>query len=437
MKHRREILAIAIPAIISNLSTPVLSLVDVAVTGHIGAAVYIGAIAVGGAMFNMLYWLFGFLRMGSSGLTAQAFGADDKARESLVLWRALLVALGAGALMVLLSGPLCRLVLGFMDADGATAALASRYFRICIWGAPAVLASYSMAGWFVGMQNSRAAMWMAICTNVINIAVSLALVFGFGMKIEGVATGTLTAQWLGLIPGVVIIARRYRPAFPPRRQLLAASELLAFSRVNADIFLRTCCLVAVTLWFTHAGAVQGTDILAANALLLQLFMLFSYFMDGFAYAGEALAGKYDGGSDHERLHSLIAALLRTGTACSVAFAVLYGLAGEWFMSILTSDAGVVATARAYLPWAVALPLCAYLAFVWDGICIGLVATRAMLVAMVVAVGLFFVIYFAAGQSLGNHALWLAFDSYLFVRGILEWIIARRLRLRRTGRSRRA
>ncbi len=422
MKHRREIFAIAWPAIVSNLTTPVLGLVDVAITGHIGAAVYIGAIAVGGTMFNMLYWLFGFLRMGSSGLTAQAYGAADTARQALVLYRALMLAIAAGALMILLSEPLGQQILDFMDADDATGTLAGRYFGICIWGAPAVLATYAMSGWFIGMQDSRSAMAVAIATNVVNIAVSLALVYGLGWKIEGVATGTTVAQWAGAILGAVIIAIRYRPVRQPLKKMLERRQLAAFFKINTDIFLRTCCLVAATLWFTHAGAVQGTDVLAANALLLQLFMLFSFFMDGFAYAGEALAGKYAGATDQKSLRSLIRALLATGAICAMVFAALYFIAGEWFIGMLAEDKTVVALARRYLPWAVIIPATGFLAFIWDGIFVGLIETRAMLLSMAAAIVVYFALYFPLADKLGNNAIWLAFNAYLLTRGVIEWLL---------------
>ena len=388
MKHKKEVLAIAVPAIISNITTPLLGLVDVAITGRIGAAVYIGAIAVGGTMFNMLYWLFGFLRMGSSGLTAQAYGASDARGQALVLWRALLVGALAGMVMIGMSQPLCSVVLGFMDADGATASLAASYFRICIWGAPAVMCTYALSGWFLGMQDSRSAMWMAVATNVANILLSGTLVFGL-------------------------------------RDILDHPRLVAFFKVNADIFLRTCCLVAVTVWFTHAGALSGADILAANALLLQLFMLFSYFMDGFAYAGEALAGKYFGRGDRTGMSGLVRELLLTGLGWALVFSALYALCGEWFLRMLADVPSVVDTARAYLAWAAVIPLCGFLAFIWDGIYVGITATRSMLVAMAAALVVFFGVYVSLREYMGNHALWLAFDIYLLVRGAVEWLLWRR------------
>lgn len=429
LRHSSEILAIALPAIISNLATPVLGLVDVAITGHIGNAVYIGAIAVGGTVFNMLYWLFGFLRMGSSGLTAQACGAGDRGRCDTILFRALIIGMLVGLLLIALSGPICSVVLGFMDADGATAALADRYFGICIWGAPAVMVSYAIMGWFVGMQDSRSAMWVSIFINLANIVTSLVLVFGLGWKIEGVATGTLTAQWAGAILGLTVVMRRYRPQPQALSVVLDRRRLLSFFRINADIFLRTCCLVAVTLWFTHAGALQGPVILAANAVLLQLFILFSYFMDGFAYAGEALAGKYAGaqsaGIDMARgrsLHTLLRELLVAGVACALLFSLLYLLAGSAFVSLLTDDSGVVQAARRYLPWCMAVPLCGFLAFIWDGIFVGLTHTRYMLAAMLVALAVFFGLYFGLRTHMGNDCLWLAFDAYLIARGLVSWTL---------------
>ena len=429
LRHSSEILAIALPAIISNLTTPVLGLVDVAITGHIGNAVYIAAIAVGGTVFNMLYWLFGFLRMGSSGLTAQACGAGDRGRCDTILFRALIIGMLVGLLLIALSGPICSVVLGFMDADGATAALADRYFGICIWGAPAVMVSYAIMGWFVGMQDSRSAMWVSIFINLANIVTSLVLVFGLGWKIEGVATGTLTAQWAGAILGLTVVMRRYRPQPQALSVVLDRRRLLSFFRINADIFLRTCCLVAVTLWFTHAGALQGPVILAANAVLLQLFILFSYFMDGFAYAGEALAGKYAGaqsaGIDMARgrsLHTLLRELLVAGVACALLFSLLYLLAGSAFVSLLTDDSGVVQAARRYLPWCMAVPLCGFLAFIWDGIFVGLTHTRYMLAAMLVALAVFFGLYFGLRTHMGNDCLWLAFDAYLIARGLVSWTL---------------
>lgn len=402
-----------------------------AITGHIGAAVYIGAIALGGTVFNTLYWLFGFLRMGTSGLAAQAFGSGDVRAQNKILLRSLTIGLIIGLLLIALSQPFGGFILSIMDSETDTRILALRYFNICIWGAPAVMLSYGLSGWFLGMQNSKAQMWVAIVTNVVNICVSPALVFGLGWKIEGVAIGTVTAQYVGLAVGIAILLRKFKVSWLPLREVLELKPLTAFFRINSDIFLRTVCLVAVTLWFTHAGALQGTDILAANALLLQLFMLFSYFMDGFAFAGEALAGKYAGRSDNANLHSLVKALLHIGVSFAITFCAIYLLAGEQIVRLLAEDKSVVAIARQYLPWAAAIPLCGFLAFIWDGIFIGLLRTRAMLTAVFTALCGFFIIYLSLRGTLGNDALWAAFNTYLLIRGIVSAILGKNLWLHKT------
>lgn len=417
MNIRKEVLKLAVPAIVTNITTPLLSLADMAITGHIGDAIYIGAIAVGGTLFNSLYWLFNFLRMGTGGLAAQAFGSG-KGRDT-VLWRSSLLAVGFGVLLILLGTPLRDIALRFMDADGATQVLAARYFSICIWGAPAVLLTYVAMGWLVGMQNTRATMWTAIATNLINIAVSATLVFGIGWKIEGVAIGTLTAQWCGIIIAFSIIFLKYHPKRCPLSEILQKKEIKRFLSINTDIFLRTACIVAVTLWFTHVGAQTGAITLAANALLLQLFMLMSFFLDGFAYAAEALAGKYGGAGDSKSLHTLIRYLVQIGFYFAAGFAVIYSLCGKTILQLLTDNHNVVELAMTYLPWAVAMPLCGFGAFVYDGILVGLTRTRIMLTTMAAAAVVFFAFGLLLRSAMGNHALWFAFDAYLLTRSLIE------------------
>ena len=416
---RRQILAIALPAIISNITTPLLAMIDVAIVGHIGSAGYIAAIALGSSMFNMLYWLFGFLRMGSSGVTAQAFGAGDTRAVAILLYRALFVGLVIGLLIFAIGSPVADIMLRFMDADAATKPLARLYFLIAIAGAPATLGSFALSGWFLGMQNSRATMWMAIVTNIVNIAASLFLVFGIGLRIEGVAIGSAIAQWTGFSFGLAIAVFRYRPRIPAFAELLSLHDLKRFFSINADIFLRTLCLVAVTVWFTRAGSVQGVGILAANALLLQLFMFFSYFMDGFAFAGEALAGKFHGAGDSVSLSRLITSLTRIGILLAIAFCIIYYFCGDAILSLLTDDRSVLSICSDYRLWATVVPLAGTLAFVWDGILIGLTRTRAMLLAMTTSSALFFIFYFLTRDTLDNHGLWLSFIIYLAARGLFE------------------
>ena len=426
-KINKAILAIAVPAIVSNITTPLLGLVDVAIVGHIGSAVYIGAIAVGSTMFNMLYWLFGFLRMGTAGLTSQSCGAGDFHSSSASLRRALLMAFVFAAVLIVLSRPLGYLALDFLDADDATAPLARKYFSIAIFGAPAALGMYSLNGWLLGMQNTRSPMLVALLTNVVNIAISATLVFGFGMKIEGVATGTLSAQWIGFPPAMAVVWYKYHPEKIPFAELIRRNALGRLFKINLDIFLRTLCLVGVTAWFTRAGAAQSVDILAANALLMQLFMFFSYFSDGFAFAGEALAGKHFGAGDNDALRTVVAALLRWGLWIALGFTALYFAAGEFVLRLLTDEGDVISTAKEYLPWAVSIPICGIAAFIYDGIFVGLTATRRMLVSVASGMAVFFIIYFALMPSMGNHALWLAFVTYLAVRGLSLHFLMRRLK----------
>ena len=424
----RRILHLAIPSIVSNITVPLLGLVDVTIVGHLGATAYIGAIAVGGLLFNILYWNFGFLRMGTSGLTSQAYGRKDKEAEIRVLVQAVSVGLFSALAMLILQYPIERLAFRLLDTSAEVEQYAVTYFRICIWGAPAVLAQYSFTGWFIGMQNSRYPMYIAIVMNVINIVCSSCFVFLFGMKVEGVALGTVVAQYSGVMMALGFWYYNYkelrgRITFKGSLQLIAMRRFFA---VNRDIFLRTLCLIGVTTFFTSTGARQGDVILAVNTLLMQLFTLFSYIMDGFAYAGEALSGRYVGACNLVQLKRAVKALFCWGVVLSLVFTLLYGIGGENFLGLLTNDTVVIETAGRYFYWVLAIPLAGFAAFLWDGILIGATATRFMLWAMLVASGSFFVIYYCFSGATNNHTLWLAFLVYLALRGIMQTIWSRRV-----------
>lgn len=419
--HKR-ILAIALPAIAANITTPLLGLVDTAIVGHMGSPVYIGAIAVGGIMYNVLYWLFAFLRGGTSGLTAQAYGADDAHAYSLTLWRSLSVAGAISLLLVMLQRPLGEVLCLFFDADAETSALAMEYFYILIYGAPAVMGLYALSGWFLGMQNSRMLMWTSLVINVVNIATSLVLVYGLDMGIAGVALGTLVSQWVGFGTGWLFM-RRYRLVSIHLREILRHG-LGRFFSVNFHLMLRTACMIAVTVWFTRVGASQGAVVLAVNSLLIQLFLLFSYMMDGFAYAGQALAGRYVGARDAVSLRRCVRGVFVWGGAMACLFTALYTLGGQAFLGMLSSDGEVVEASREYFFWALTIPMAGFPAFVWDGIYIGVTLTRELFFSVAVASGAFFVVYFSLYPLWGNHALWLAFIVYLVLRGLLQTILYR-------------
>ena len=424
----RKILALAIPSIIANITTPLLGLVDTAVVGHMGSAVYIAAIAVGGVMFNMLYWLFSFLRAGTSGLSAQAYGAADLRQSTLVLYRAMAVASATGIIMIALQHPIAEGLTGFLEPDCSTEPLSRLYFRILIWGAPAMLGTYALSGWFLGMQNSRMIMWTSLIINVVNISASLILVYAAGWKIEGVATGTLIAQWSGLGAGLLFI-RGHSLTKVSLAEIFLPAELRRFFSVNIFVMLRTACMIAVTLWFTRAGASQGAVILAVNTLLMQLFLLFSYMMDGFAFAGEALVGRYVGARDTASLHRCIRNTFRWGISLALVFTALYFLGGEWFLSLLSSDRDVITASGEYWLWALTIPLAGFAGFVWDGVYIGTTMTRELLITMFAAMVVFFVTELSLYPLWGNHALWLAFILYLTTRGISQWIVFRMMRNR--------
>lgn len=416
----RQILHIALPSIVSNITVPLLGLIDVSIVGHLGAASYIGAIAVGGMLFNMIYWLFGFLRMGTGGLTAQAYGRHDLQEVTRILLRSLSISLLLALALLLLQYPIRNIAFMCMDTSEEVRQLATLYFHICIWGAPATLGLYGFTGWYIGMQNSRFPMYIAITQNIVNIAASLFFVFALGMKVEGVALGTLVAQYAGLAMACLLWLAYYRPLrkYLLQKALFDRTEMKRFFQVNRDIFIRTLCLIAVTVFFTSTGAAYGDVVLAVNALLMQLFTLFSYFMDGFAYAGEALTGKYIGAKDNQSLRLTIQHLFKWGIALSLLFTLLYGAGGKSFLGLLTNDTSVISASEEYIYWVLAIPLAGFSAFLLDGICIGATATHLMLRSMLVASASFFLLYYGLHDTLGNHALWMAFIVYLALRGIV-------------------
>lgn len=417
----RKILRLAIPSIAANITTPLLALVDTAIVGHMGSELYIAAIAVGGVMFNMLYWLFSFLRGGTSGLSAQACGANDSRASTLVLRRSLIVASGAGILMVLLQQPVFLLLSWFLDAGRETTVLASLYFHILIYGAPAVLGNYAMSGWFLGMQNSKMLLWVSLVINIVNILSSLLLVYGLDMGIAGVATGSLIAQWTGFAAGFLFL-RRYRLTSTPLADILRWKGLKRFFSINLDVMLRTMCMIAVTLWFTRAGSRQGPLILAVNTMLMQLFLLFSYMMDGFAFAGEALVGKFVGAHDISSLRLCVRRLFVWGAIWAAFFTLLYVVGGEEFLGLLSNDSNVITASREYFIWALTVPFAGFAAFAWDGVFIGATMTRGLLLSMFGAMVTFFITYLFLYPAMGNHALWLAFILYLIMRGLLQTLI---------------
>lgn len=450
----REILRIALPSIITNITVPLLGIVDLAIVGHLDNQAAIGAIAVGGLIFNMVYWLFNFLRMGSSGLTAQAFGRGDLASMRRVLQMGLTVALCCGVGIVLIQRPVEWVAHVVVAPTEQVWALALQYFRVRIWAAPAVLALFAMNGWLVGNQNSRYPLYIAVGQNLLNIVASYLLVFHVGLGVRGVALGTVLAEYAGVAAAAMWCRHQMKLStmlFTKNVDKLSSTassttsereieenvdnstgytlSYQQFFTVNRDIFLRMICLISVTTAFTAFGARMGDTLLAVNTLLMQLFTLFSYFSDGFALAGEALVGKYFGLSQkrpaegRQGVNRVVSLLFRWGLAVVALFTFIYIIGGKGILGLLTDDTLLLEAASRYLPWAVAIPVCGITAFMWDGIYIGATATREMFLSLLVSTVCFFVARFVLTRTFSdtNDALWLSFLLYLVVRGVyLTW-----------------
>ena len=416
------------PNIVSNITVPLLGMVDLAMMGHLDDPVYIGAIALGGIIFNIIYHSFAFLRMGSSGFTAQAFGAKNDRDVSLVLIRSLLVAAGLAVLLLLLQYPIQWVAFRLLDGSEEVKNLARQYFYIRIFAAPATLALYAFYGWFLGLQNARIPMILAITVNAVNICLNFVFIYGFGMKSDGVALASVLAQYTGLLLALVFLFTRYKKYVVrfSSAVILQLDEIKRFFRVNSDIFIRTLLLILVFAFFLSRSADMGNDILAVNSLLFQFLYIFSYFADGFAFAGEALAGKAKGAGDSSRLKLTVKYLFRWNWGTSVVYALFFFTSFYLLLRLMTDNELLISMADEYKYWIVLLPLASGAAFIWDGIYIGVTASKAMRNTMIVASVLVFLpVYYLTVSHIGNHALWLALNLFMVSRGLQMWALAKR------------
>lgn len=432
----KSILRLAIPNIISNITVPLLSMVDMSIVGHLSLEVYIGAIATVSIIFNFMYWSFSFLRMGTSGFTAQAYGAEDNKETATILLRSLLIAFVAGLFIIVFQNVIFDLAFKVIKASSDVRLYAGNYFHIYVWAAPAVLGMYAFSGWFVGMQDARMPMYIAIAVNIINISLSLLFVYVLHMNIEGVALASTIAQVLGFVIAFVIWYFKYKVVrlnldFERLKHITA---YIPFFRVNSDIFLRTMLLIAVTTFFTSSSAKMGNTTLAANALLMQMFTLFSYIMDGFAYSAEALTGRYIGAKRNDVLQKLIKYLFFWGTILAVLFTCIYGLFTDQILQLLTNKVDVIEACKEYQIWVLMIPIVGFSAFLWDGIFIGATASKQMRNSMFVAAACFFAIYYSLYGNWGNNALWFAFIVYLGMRGIMQAFLYRKIKVSFVGES---
>jgi len=417
----KEIFRLAIPNIISNLTVPILGMVDLALLGHLESEVYIGAIALGGMIFNIIYWGFGFLRMGTGGFTAQAYGREDKQEVALVLGRSLLVGLAGGILILILQYPISMLSFWIMDGSREVEVLAKEYFTIRVFAAPATISLYALTGWFLGMQNARYPLIIALVVNVLNLAFNFYFIYELGMKHEGVALGTVLAQYSGLILAVILLLKKYRNYFRyfQLSAMMKAKAMKEFFLVNADIVVRTLLLLFTFSFFTNQSAKISNEILAINTILLQYLFIFSYFIDGFANASEALVGKYFGAGNKADLKKVIRRIFLWGIYICIPFTLTYLFAGKNLLYLLTNQPEIIDDASGYLFWIAMVPFVTFAAFIWDGVYIGATATKAMRNAMIVSALLVFLpAYYLLVNLFGNHGLWFAMMLFMASRGIV-------------------
>lgn len=424
----REILRIAVPNILANISVPLLSSFDTALMGSLGGG-HIAAVGLGAMALNFVYWNFGFLRMSTTGLTAQAFGRNDEAGQRTILKRAAILALGLSVLLLVLQYPLAELTHALLNLRPEQVGMVDDYFYIRILAAPAALGQMVLVGWFFGRQNARFPLAITLVVNVVNMGLSYYLVNRLGWAIQGVAWGTVVAQYLGLGLALGLYFLEIRKLEP--RSSNETSDLRArpdppplreFLTVNRDIFIRTLCLtLSFAFFYNRANALEvGTAVLAGNVILLQLVNWLSYGTDGFAFAAESLVGKYHGAGDAENLKAVIKRIFAWGMGLAVVYALIYGLGSERLLALFAPDdsaPGTLAAALEYLPLLVAFCILATPCYLLDGIFVGLTAARAMRQTMLIAFAGYLLGYYLVGQHYGNWGLWGSLTFFMVLRAV--------------------
>lgn len=424
----RRILRLAIPNIVTNITIPLLGIVDLGLMGHMEKTVFVGAIALGGMIFNFVFWAFGFLRMGTSGFTAQAYGAKDLASSVHVLGRALVFGLTTGLLLVILQYPVAQMAFGLINGSPEVEQLALSYFNIRIFAAPATLCIYGITGWLIGMQNARHPMILAITINLINIIFSVFFVKVMHSGSDGIAYANLISQYSGVLMALLLMSPYYKKLrkYWHWSEVFNRKAFIEFFHVNKDIFIRTMCLVITLSFFTAKSAKQGDMQLAVNTLLFQFFYFFSYLADGFGYAAEALSGKYKGSKERIMMKKLIRRLFIWGSGIALLFSIIYLTCLPWLIHLLTKQEDVISAAKPYYIYIILIPLMSFAAFIWDGIYVGVTASKAMRNSMlIVTMLIFFPAYYILQQFTGPDALWIALLLFMLGRGIMLTVFAKK------------
>ena len=415
----RDVWRIAAPMILSNISVPLLGMVDTGVTGHLDSPAYLGAVAIGATIFGFLYTGVNFLRMGTTGITAQRFGADDNDGLRVALGQALIVSLLIALTLLALHVPIGQFALNLIGAEPDVEAYASQYFSIRIWSAPGTLANFVLVGWFLGLQNARVPLLIFLTVNITNIVLDLVFVLQLGMKVDGVALASVIAEYAGVIVGLVFAARalRTRSGHWPLARLFNIRAYAAFFAVNANLFVRTMALVFTFGFVTAQGARLGGLVLAANAVLMNLQTLTAFALDGFAHAAEAMVGKAVGQQRKDVFERSVQLALKWSLIFAVGFCLLYVLIGPALVRLLTDLPDVRTTAMEFLPWLVISPLVSVWSFLYDGVYVGATRAREMRDIMLISAFVVFLPAWFLLQGYGNHGLWLAFTIFMASRGI--------------------
>ena len=421
-----HILRLAIPSILANITIPLVGLVDTAIVGHIANATAIGGIAIGTMLFDLLYWNFGFLRVGTSGMTAQAFGRGDRVECARLLSQSVGIALIGAALIWLIQWLFVNLVLTLVPCSPEVASFAREYFFIRIWAAPATLSLMAFKGWFIGMQDTVSPMITDILVNVVNMAVSYVLAVYTPMGALGVALGTVIAQFTGLTAAIILLLVKYRHLWHGLSAVRLAFDGQGMRRLlslNGNLFVRSLCFMVVYVGFTSLASKYGDVELAVSTIMMKLFMLFSYFVDGFAYAGEALVGKEIGSNqesgvksqDQSDISRVVGLLFAWSLGVGVLFTLIFALWSGGFYHAMTSDTTVLARLADYTAWLIAMPIVSTLAFMWDGVYAGATAGKQIRNAMIYAALAFVIGYLATYPYLDVMSIYIAYFAHLAAR----------------------
>ena len=432
MSLNREIVRLAVPSILANITIPLVGIVDTAIVGHLSDAAAIGGIAIGTMLFDLLYWNFGFLRIGTSGLAAQAYGAGRKDECRKILVQSLTLALLATLFVWAIQWFFVNVVLAVVPCSAEAASIAREYFYVRIWAAPATMMLFAFKGWFIGMQDTKSPMATDILVNGVNMLASYYLAVHAGYGVVGVAYGTLIAQYSGLFLAVAILFLRYAdiPVFryTDWKEAMRWPELRRMMSLNGNLFIRSLCFMVVYVGFTSLASRYGDEELAVSSILMKFFMFFSYFVDGFAYAGEALVGKEFGklstvSHQPSAISRIVRLLFNWSIGVGLVFTAVYAVWGDVFVATMTSDSGVLTAAEPYMGWLIAMPIVSALAFMWDGVYVGATAGVQIRNAMIWAALAFVTGYVVTFTWLGPQALYIAYFAHLIARVVyltIEW-----------------